>query len=130
MAGNGITAQEAIEAIRGSGGFVTEIAKRLGVSRTHVYRLRDKYVSVAEAIEDEREKQKDFAEGQLLKGINSGNMTAIIFFLKCQAKERGYVERQELTGADGGPVVIKPYIGFTPDEWDKHGDDSDDDDGS
>jgi hypothetical protein len=35
------------------------------------------------------------------KGMKDGNMTAIIFYLKTQGKSRGYVERQEVTGADG-----------------------------
>ncbi len=35
------------------------------------------------------------------KGMQEGNMTATIFFLKTQGKSRGYIERQEITGADG-----------------------------
>lgn len=46
----------------------------------------------------------DMAEGKLLKLINEGNLSAIIFYLKCKGKGRGYVERQELTGRDGGPL--------------------------
>ncbi len=36
---NGITAAEAIEAAKGSRGFVTTIAKHLGCSRCYVYQL-------------------------------------------------------------------------------------------
>ena len=38
----------------------------------------------------------DLAESQLLTKIKNGDITAIIFFLKCRAKSRGYNERTEL----------------------------------
>ncbi len=104
MANNGFTAQQVIEAVRGSRGFVTTIAKRLGCDRTYIYKLAEKFPTVKEAIEEEREGNKDFAEGKLFDQIDQGNITAIIFYLKTQAKSRGYVERQEVTGADGEPL--------------------------
>jgi hypothetical protein len=106
MAGNGISATKAIAAAQGSKGFITTIAKNLDCSRTHVYNLIEKYPSFRQAIVDERESLKDFAEGALLKEINGGNITAIIFYLKCQGKDRGYVERTEITGKDGGPLIV------------------------
>ena len=39
--------------------------------------------------------------------MRKGNITAIIFTLKTIGKSRGYVERQEVTGADGGAVIVK-----------------------
>ena len=39
--------------------------------------------------------------------VLAGNLGAIIFFLKTQGKERGYTERQEITGADGTALVIE-----------------------
>jgi hypothetical protein len=39
--------------------------------------------------------------------IDAENVAAIIFYLKTQCKDRGYVERQEITGADAGPITIK-----------------------
>ena len=114
MGHNGLTAEEVIAGVEGSRGFITVVASRLGISRNHVYRLAKKYTSVAAAIKTEREKNKDFAEGKLMEGIQSGNMTAIIFYLKTQAKDRGYVERQEVTGRDGEdlirPVVFLPKV--------------------
>lgn len=106
MTNNGITAEKAITAVNGSKGIMSVIARRLGVSRRHVYRLRDKYVTVAEAIEDEREEGKDFAESRMFQQIDAGNTTMIIFYLKTQAKDRGYVERQEFTGKDGESIPI------------------------
>ncbi len=94
---NGITAEQAIEAVRETKGFVTTIAKRLGITRQYVYKLADKFPTVKAAIEEEREGVKDFAEGKLLEQINAGNVTAIIFYLKTQAKSRGYIERMETT---------------------------------
>jgi hypothetical protein len=93
--GNGYTAEQCITAAKDSRGFVTTIAKRLGCTRSYVYQLQKKYKTFAEAILDEREGLKDFAEGKLFSQIDEGNTTAIIFYLKTQAKERGYVERQE-----------------------------------
>lgn len=99
--GNGYTAAQVIEAINNSRGFVSTIAKNLGCSRMHVYRLIEKYPTAKEALINEREGVKDFVEGKLIQQVDAGNITAIIFYLKTQAKDRGYIERQEITGADG-----------------------------
>lgn len=103
----GYSANEVVEAIKGSGGFVTAIARRLNCTARHVYNLIQKYESAREALFDEREAMRDMAEGELYKKIKNGDTTAIIFYLKTQAKERGYVERQEVTGAGGGEVTIR-----------------------
>lgn len=109
-----ISAARAIKAIEGSGGLISVIARRLECTRKTVYNLRDRYATVKQAIEDEKESMKDFAEGKLSEQIKNGNMTAIIFYLKTQAKDRGYTERHEFTG----DVTVKGYAKFSPDDWD------------
>jgi len=99
-------AEDFIAAIPGSGGFITTIAKRVGCSRNTVYAGMKKYATVSEAILDEKDSLKDMAENELLRQIKDGNTTATIFFLKTQAKGRGYIERQEVTGAEGGKLEI------------------------
>ena len=65
-----------------------------------------KYVTFAQAVEEEREALKDTVENKLIDEIEAGNMTGIIFYLKTQAKDRGYIERHEVSGPDGGPVSV------------------------
>lgn len=95
---------EYAEAITEAQGLISVAARRLGVSRSSVYNAINRHPTVAEAAEDARERTTDLAEGKLYQKINDGDMTAIIFYLKTQAKKRGYVERQELSGPDGGPI--------------------------
>ncbi len=90
------TPNQIIEATKGSGGFVTEIAKRLGCSRGTIYVYKKKYAEVASAIFEEKEGLLDAAEGALLSQIKRGNTTSIIFYLKTQGYKRGYGDRTKL----------------------------------
>ena len=101
------TAQDAIKAIRQANGFVSHAAAALGISRTQLYNIVNRHPTVKEALDDSREAMKDFAESKLFGNIKEGKEASIFFYLKTQAKERGYVERVEQTGADGGDITIK-----------------------
>ena len=37
--------------------------------------------------------------------MKEGDTTMLIFYAKTQMKDRGYNERQEITGADGAPLM-------------------------
>lgn len=50
---------------------------------------------LVQAVLDAREDALDYVESKLFKNIKKGEKTSIIFYLKTQGKERGYVERQE-----------------------------------
>ena len=110
--GNGYTSQQIADAIRNARGFVTAAAQELGCSRRTVYRYLKKFAGAQESLEDAREKRHDFVENQLMKAVDKGNITAIIFYLKTQCKERGYIERyqQEVTGRDGGPIQTEGTV--------------------
>lgn len=112
-----VTAADAAQAIKEAKGFVTTAAKRLNVSRTQLYRLINRYPTVKEALDDAREEMKDFAEAQLFKNIRDGKETSLIFYLKTQAKDRGYIERHQMehSGPDGGPIQTED-VGLTDEE--------------
>ena len=105
--GNGVTATQMIAAIAEAQGYVTKAVGILGVSRTSFYTYLKRYPTVQQAMDDAREQRHEWVESKLMKAIKNDNLTAIIFYLKTQAKHMGYVERQEFTGKEGDPVKVE-----------------------
>ena len=84
-----------IEALKEQLGVVTAAAKQTGVNRTTHYKWMkqdSKYKEEVDALDD---LVLDFAENALFKMMKEKNTAAVIFFLKCKGKHRGYVERSE-----------------------------------
>lgn len=104
---NGHTLEEVIEAIQESHGLLALAARRLGVSRNTVYRYVKEYATVRQAIDEAREANLDFAESKLMQAVNNGSIPAIMFLLKTVGRNRGYVERQEVTTPDDKPLTIR-----------------------
>jgi len=101
------TAQKIIEALKDTRGLLTLAARKAGVSYRTVNRYANEFPSVQEAVQEAKESMTDFAEGKLYEKISKGDTASIIFYLKTQGKKRGYIERQEFTGADGGLITLK-----------------------
>ena len=98
------TAERIIHALGESQGLLTLAAKRSGIGyRTIVQYVAD-FTSVKEAAIEAKEHMIDFAESKLYQNIKEGDNTAIIFYLKTQAKHRGYIERAEVSGIGGEPI--------------------------
>jgi len=85
---------------------VTLACKHSDTSKSSVYNWRRDDVRFKEEMDALLDVRIDFYENALDKNARAGNVSAQIFFLKCRAKHRGYVERTEVTGADGGPVAL------------------------
>jgi hypothetical protein len=86
-------------------GVVTVAAHNTGIHRDTHYRWMKEDEEYKAKVASLKEVTVDFAEAQLHKLIKEGNVAATIFFLKTQGKSRGYIERQEVTGADGAPII-------------------------
>ena len=94
-------------AIRGSFGIVSTVAHRLGDCSWHTARRYiNRWEETRAAYADECERALDMSESQLLKAVQAGDGQMIRFHLMTKGKSRGYVERSELSGPDGGPVAI------------------------
>jgi len=106
-----MTAEQVIAAIEDSQGNLTHAAKRIGCSRPTLYSFIASHPTCQAAVKSAREKMIDSVESVLYSKALDGEAWAVCFFLKTQAKHRGYVERSEhrLAGEDGGPIKIEPY---------------------
>jgi hypothetical protein len=90
-------------------GNLSAIARKLGVCRATVFNRVQESATLKKRVNDARQTMVDNAESALYKAMLEGNITALIFFLKTQGKDRGYTEKieQEISGKGGGPVIIK-----------------------
>lgn len=95
-----------IVALEKSLGIVSQAAKQVGIDRTTPYRWAKEDEEFKERVEEIQNVVGDFAETKLYELVNEGNPSAVIFLCKTKFKNRGYVERQEITGVDGGNLDI------------------------
>ena len=87
-------------------GNIAEIARRLRVSRGTIHNRIADSPTLQAALDDARETYVDAVESALYANALGGNVAAQIFVMKAHpaAKRRGWSERHELGGPDGGPV--------------------------
>jgi hypothetical protein len=83
---------------------VTAACRATDICRAQVYSWRKADPSFEVAFIEATEQDLDYTESQLKKNIKAGKEASIFFHLKCKGKKRGWVERQEVTGADGVPL--------------------------
>jgi DNA-binding phage protein len=98
--------EQVAEALLSCDGNLTAAAARLGVVRKAVYDYIERY-NLKDVLDQSREKMADEAVGQLHRLVRDGNLGAVIFYLKTQAKSRGFTERIEQTGANGEPIEYR-----------------------
>lgn len=105
-----------VNALTATLGVVSPACKLAGISRQTHYRWMQEDPEYKQAVEDVSEETIDFVEDALHGLIKKGDTAATIFYMKTKAKKRGYVERQEITGADGKgfEVKIQPSPGCEP----------------
>lgn len=96
------------QVILAKAGIVSAVAEACGVTTRAVQRW-SKAPKVAAMFEEVRTARLDLAESTIIQAIKNRNITAAIFYLKCHGKGRGWVERQEITGAEGGPLTHDAY---------------------
>ena len=98
--------EKVIEAIQRRHGILSAVARDLGVSRRTVARWVVKYKELQDALKNAREAVVDLAEVKLFQQVQEGNMTAIIFLLKCLGKDRGYIDKQQVEIEHSGKIEV------------------------
>lgn len=93
--GNHYTAEQFLKAIPGSGGIISEIARRVGCDWNTAQKYIKRFATVQQAYDDECESILDAAEGQLHLAVQEGEMWAVKYILSTKGKSRGYTEKSE-----------------------------------
>lgn len=96
-----------LEALEESMGMMTTSAERAGTTRETIDNWRKADPDFDKAINDIKEKQKEFVYGQLMTAIRNGNVASIMFFLKCQCH---WHETQRLEVEQTGDLDITAAI--------------------
>lgn len=97
--------KEFIEAFQKSLALVASTCRKVGISIPTFYNWYNDDPDFAAQIDEIRELAKDAVESKIYKKIDDGDTTMLIFYAKTKMKDRGYVERQEVTGADGSALM-------------------------
>ena len=114
------TDSQITEALKKAMGVVAHAANALGTGRSTISDRIARNPELRERLDEIRETNLDIAESKLFELIHKGQPSAIIFYLKCIGKERGYVERIENTGKEGTdmmlPLLLPPQAS-NMEEW-------------
>ena len=105
-----IKKESMLKALENSLGIVTVACRNADIPRSTFYKWLNEDNEFAKKVQDIENIALDFAESQLHTQIRDNNTSATIFYLKTKGKKRGYIERQEITGADGMPTNFQIEI--------------------
>ncbi len=105
-----------VSALREMKGMVYLAAERVGCCADTIYERAKTSPAITEAMRHERGRFVDSAEMKLINAVDACEPWAIQMALKCLGKNRGYVERQEVTGRDGEPVQLLEVVVRTREE--------------
>lgn len=101
-----VKTQRIIDCLKETNGLVSLAAKRVPCSMTTIYTRARNVAAVQRVIDECRGELVDLGELALRRAVVNGEPWAVSLVLKTLGKNRGYVERQEVTGADGGAIEM------------------------
>lgn len=96
--------EQVIEALRATKGMANIAARHLGCHPDTVHNYCKRYPSVAAEKKHQEAELVDTATLQLWSAVQRGDLSAVFFVLKTLGRDRGFAERTEVTGKDGGPI--------------------------
>ena len=99
------TQTEVIEALKSTGGILSDAAKLLGLASVTSLRTRVKSTpALCAALDEIREEAKDLAEGIILSALKSGDKEIAKWYLASLARDRGFGNKLEVDGK----VAVQP----------------------
>jgi alanine-alpha-ketoisovalerate/valine-pyruvate aminotransferase len=104
--GEKFTNTQIVEAVKSMNGMIYLAARQLCCTPQAIYNRMAKSATIREAVDDSRGEMVDISEQKLRAAVMNGEPWAVAMVLKTLGKSRGYVERQEVTGAESGPIEL------------------------
>jgi|YNPBryunderm2012_1023409.scaffolds.fasta_scaffold23630_2 hypothetical protein len=101
------TPAEVAEALRKARGLKSRAAKLLGCTTRLLDYYCQRYKTCRDACSEARNEILDMGEAKLWEQVAKGEGWAVCFLLKTIGRSRGYVERHEISGPDGGPMAVQ-----------------------
>ncbi len=96
LSSSDINKKAMLSALEESLGVVTTACAQVGISRECHYNYLRTDKEYKRKVKDIENVTLDFVESQLHKQIKKGNPLSTMFFLKCKARKRGYIEQQDI----------------------------------
>jgi len=101
------TQAEVTEALKASGGIISDAAKLLEVSSASSLRKRIKDTpALCAALDEIRENTKDLAEGVILDALKARDKDVAKWYLASLARDRGFGNKVEVEGR----IAIQPSV--------------------
>jgi hypothetical protein len=92
------TQAEIIEALKQTGGVITQAAELLGITPDGLRKRVKHSETLTAAREEIREQMKDLAEGNIFKALKDGDKEMSKWYAASQARDRGYGTKIEVEG--------------------------------
>lgn len=112
------TEEQVLEAVPGSLGVVTYLARKLKIDSRTVREYLERWPAVKTAFEEEAIRIVDLSEVVVKRNVELSERTQMMngvvvdstdarWFLSRKGKDRGYSERTELSGPEGSEVTVR-----------------------
>lgn len=101
-----VSKNEIIGAIPGSKGLIVNLEIALNCTRDAIKAAIHAHPEIKKEMEDEAEREKDMVLNNLIDDAKNGDKAARELYLKAQARDRGFGDKLEVSGANGQPLVF------------------------
>ncbi len=115
------TLEQVLVGIAGSLGIKKVIAQKLNIHRNTVELYLRRWEAAREAYNEEVNTVGDMAESVIIRSIQHEEVETAKWYARMKLKDRGYVERQEISGPEGGSLITVNVIRRNSGEDNKSG---------
>jgi len=91
---------------------ISKTCRAINIARDTLYLWAREDESFKQAMQEKYDEISDMAEDTLFKKIKAGDTICTLFYLKCKAKSRGYIETQRIEQATIGQVNHNHTIAY------------------